>query len=1113
MPIAPASRHPGAPWPKERRAWLRRVAASAGRKLTGATAMLVLEGGGAIAFALCLARGVAALPGDGLSSMWLWLLLGVAAASLRGGAAWASLWFGSAGSAAARSELRSRAIAAALGAQRPAHQTVGENLSVVVDGVEALDGYLARFLPAQRAAAPVCLLVLIAIALVSPVSALILAITLVPFIALMMVAGGAAADQARAQFGALARLSSLFTDRVRGLPVVLAFQSEQLEVVRLSEAATELRERTMQVLRVAFISSAGLDFFAALAVALVAVYVGFTVLGELPFPAPETLNLSGALFVLALTPEFYAPLRRLSAAYHDKQAAEAAADRLMSLTAQPSAHSTPVTLSAAPHIRFEGATVRYPGENRPALDSLEADVGPGEILVLLGSSGSGKTTALHLLLGLAPLASGEVWIGDAALSQIGSLAGSVSWVGQGSLLVPGSIADNVALSWRDASAAEIGAAAGKAGLCEVLRRRQGGLSEMIDERGGRLSGGERRRLVLARALLKPAPVLLLDEPTAASRRASRSRPDRHDPRGRAGADDHHRHALRSTCRDRRPGRAAAARMSASPIRRLIAHERRRQASRLLLAGAAAAVAGAAAILLLGLSGWFITAAALAGAGGPAISRGFNYLLPSACIRLLAILRTGTRYGERVLGHDAALRALARVRPALFRALALAPPTIALSLAAGEAAARMAQDVDEIEAHFVRLPAVAGAVLSVGIGTAVLFAIGGPHLAGVAVVPVGGAVLALGLTHWSAAFGRPIPAANGRLKGALAAMIPTAPELQAYGLVPWATAQLQPHCAELAAARSRATAAAGWIDLLSAAGAGLAAMTALAAGAQLPVPMAALAALTAAAMTEAASAALRSLARQGQRRAAEERLDALLTAQAPMAGLGSVGLRPIIEIADCGATLLPGTSTAIIGPSGSGKTTLLERLLRLREAGRGRLLLDGTDVNDLDPASLRRCFALLPQDAALLAGTVRDTLLLAHPNASDDELWSALHDAALDERVRALPAGLATWLGEGGQRLSGGERRRLALARAYLRPAPWLLLDEPTEGLDRETEAIVLDRLAHRLARQGQGALIVSHRAAAVSICRRVVTINGGEPAPERAEDGGPFGAISASDRN
>jgi ATP-binding cassette subfamily C protein CydD len=351
-------------------------------------------------------------------------------------------------------------------------------------------------------------LVMIAIAAVaSPICAGILLATLIPFIAAMVLSGAAAAAESRAQFLALERLSGLFLDRVRVLPVVLAFQAEGATTTALRRSASELAERTIKVLRVAFISSAALEFFAALSVALVAVYCGFNLLRLLPFPVPETLDLKRAFFVLALAPEVYAPMRRLAAAYHDRQAAEAASASLARFVA-PTPKPVAAPLAKAPTIRFESVTVRYPDADAPAIDGFDLTAEAGTITALLGASGAGKTSLLNLLLDLAPLTAGRILVDGGPYTE---LSRDIAWAGQSPLILPASIADNIALSRRDATRAEIEAAADAVGL--VLDR-PGGLDFLLDERGSGLSGGERRRLSLARALLKPAPILLLDEPTA-----------------------------------------------------------------------------------------------------------------------------------------------------------------------------------------------------------------------------------------------------------------------------------------------------------------------------------------------------------------------------------------------------------------------------------------------------------------------------------------------------------------------------------------------------------------------------------------------------------------------
>ncbi|MDB5362129.1 MAG: cysteine transporter permease [Rhodospirillales bacterium] len=532
----------------------------------------------------------------------------------------------------------------------------------------------------------------------------------------------------------------------------------------------------------------------------------------------------------------------------------------------------------------------------------------------------------------------------------------------------------------------------------------------------------------------------------------------------------------------------------SQLQALIAAERRRQRGGLALAALCAAAVTASSVLLLGLSGWFITGAALAGLAGPAAASAFNYMLPAVGIRLLAIVRTGGRYAERVAGHDAALGALARLRPALFRAILAAPPRTALAMTVGDASMRMVQDVDAVEARFVRRSAPSAAVASVLAGMTLLVPAGAaPVCATLGLVAV--TILAAWIfSVLGREQGRVVQRANARLKQEYATLAAAAAELRAYGLGDWAAGRIAERSAALLAAQARVTAWSGWFALLQGSAPGVGAMAVLALSTHASLPMAALAALGAAMTLDGLAGFIRGFEVRGSLAESEARLEAVLTVPAlPVPAVSVLRHPPQIMLAEPAAMLAPGMIVGLTGPSGSGKTSLLERLVGLRSLGGGRIELGGVDIGDLPPALLRQCFAYAPQDAALLAGTVRDNLLLACPRGEDDAmLWLALQDAALGERVRALPAGLDSWVGENGARLSGGERRRLGLARAYLRPAPWLLLDEPTAGLDAATEALVVSRLRARLARLGQGALIVSHRPAPLTICERVLHLGTGQ---------------------
>lgn len=536
----------------------------------------------------------------------------------------------------------------------------------------------------------------------------------------------------------------------------------------------------------------------------------------------------------------------------------------------------------------------------------------------------------------------------------------------------------------------------------------------------------------------------------------------------------------------------------SPTRAFLAEQARRRRGDLAVAALAAAVAAASATLLLAVSGWFLAGAAFAGLAGPTAVTAFNYLLPSAGLRVFAIARTVGRYAERLSSHRAALFALAALRPALFAGIAAAPPERSLALSAGEASARLAQDVEALETAVVRRPApwgaAAGAVSAAG---AIAFAspvaaVG--FLAGLAALLALAGRLAPRLTAGPAAAQL---AATGRLKDALGAYAPAAAELACFGLAERALEAVMAHDAALAAAtlrRRRAEVALGLAESLL----GAATVVAVAALVEdAPRPLAALAVLAAMGGLETIAGLLRAAEERGALGAAAARLDA--TVRDPVADAAPPAATAALALD--GVTLAPGSRFALAGPSGAGKTTLLESLAGLRRAEPGRLRVNGAPLEDQPVGWARPLFALSPQDGRLLTGTVADNLRLAAPLADEATLWAALADAALETRVRRLPGGLDAWIGDAGEILSGGERRRLSLARAYLRPAPWLLLDEPTEGLDAATEAMVVAALEARLARTGQGLIVVSHRPAPLRLAGRSLAARppAGQSAPsERA---------------
>ena len=525
---------------------------------------------------------------------------------------------------------------------------------------------------------------------------------------------------------------------------------------------------------------------------------------------------------------------------------------------------------------------------------------------------------------------------------------------------------------------------------------------------------------------------------------------------------------------------------------LIADERRRQRHGLWRASGYAAIVAMASVVLLGLSGWFITAAAVAGLAGPIAAQGFNYMLPSAGIRLLAILRTAGRYGERLASHEAAFGALARIRPALFLGLARGPADQALAMTQGEATARIVQDVSVVEAQFVRLSAGPGMIAALASGL-LLCALGGWRPA-LALTLCLGALLAIAteLARRLEGPGRDVQRASGALKAAFAGVADAAAELRCYGLEAEAMAAVDVCSLRLAEAQRAQAGVAGWFEFIQAVALGVAGLAALLLAAPAGAPIAALCALAAVMTIDGAGPLLRSLAQRSAEREAIVRLDDLLPAAAEADAVTASVAAPSITM--LGTCLPAGTRVALVGASGTGKTTLVESLLGLRAVEPGTALFDGADIAGTRPGIRRTIFSWAPQDAALLAGTIRDNLVLADPSAGDAAMWAVLADVALTDVIEAMPGGLDSWIGEHGVRLSGGERRRLCLARAYLRPASWLLLDEPTEGLDAATERRVADRLTARLERTGQGLVMVSHRPAMVALCDRQLAVAPASPA-------------------
>lgn len=494
--------------------WLREQTASAAGLLRGAAAAGLAGSSLIIVQAWLLARIV-----DGvlfrhwqLAEAMPWLFGLLPLFGLRALALWGAEQLAFEGAARVRLEIRDRLFRhlQALGPVRLADRGTGDLATAVTDSVESLAGYYARFIPAlaQVALAPLAIL-----AFVFPadwVSALVMLAT-APLIPLFMLLIGKGAERLnQRQWRALARMGAHFLDVIRGLTTLKLFNASRAEADLVARVSDDYRVYTMRVLRVAFLSSAVLEFFSSVSIAVVAVLMGFRLLaGEMAFMP--------GFFVLLLAPEFYLPLRHLATHYHARMEGIGAGERIVELLAMdtPPPPARPANLPPPPWtIRFEDIRLSYDG--RRALAGLDCALAAGERVAVIGPSGAGKTSLISLLLGFVRPDAGRILIGDKPLAdlQLDDWHSRVAWVPQNPRLFHGSLFDNIALGCPKTPLSAVEDAARQARAAEFITSLPDGYDTVVGEGGQGLSGGQIQRVALARAFLRDAPLVILDEPTA-----------------------------------------------------------------------------------------------------------------------------------------------------------------------------------------------------------------------------------------------------------------------------------------------------------------------------------------------------------------------------------------------------------------------------------------------------------------------------------------------------------------------------------------------------------------------------------------------------------------------
>lgn len=418
------------------------------------------------------------------------------------------------------------ALFARLLAERPdwtAVRASGGLAAAIVDQVEALDGFFARFLPALIQASVLPPVFAVAVMPVDWFVGLLLMLTAPLIPVFMALAGWGAQAATDGQADALSRLSGYFADRLRGLLTLKLYGRTAAEARAMGVATDELRCRTLGVLRIAFLSSAVLEFFAALGVAGVALYVGLSYLGFVDLRL-SPLTLGTGLFCLLMAPEVYQPLRLLAAHYHDRARARAAVCEIARYFGElPNvAPVRPVpfvpprsTVPGGGRLQIRDLTLRAPDGARFLLAAADLTVSAGQHVALLGPSGTGKSTLIEAIARLR-LFDGTILLDGKALESIdeATLRARVGFLGQRPRLFHGTIADNIRFGRRDASDEHVREAARRARVLAFAERLPQGLATPVGEGGFGLSGGEAHRVALARLYLRQPALILLDEPTA-----------------------------------------------------------------------------------------------------------------------------------------------------------------------------------------------------------------------------------------------------------------------------------------------------------------------------------------------------------------------------------------------------------------------------------------------------------------------------------------------------------------------------------------------------------------------------------------------------------------------
>jgi ATP-binding cassette subfamily C protein CydCD len=1062
-----------------------------------------------------------------------------------------------------------------LGAGHFDQRRTGDAVLALVDGVEQLDPFFGQYIPQLIVAMLSPVLIFGFMAFLDLPTAVIFLV-----FALISLFGPAAFHRMNSRASLAFRRDQVataadFLDSIQGLATLKAFGQSRQRGRQLADRARYLYRSTMKVLAISNATSSvtllGMTAGAAVALGWGAVRVQS---GE--------LSLATLLVVLLLGVEVFRPMRDMVQLLHSSMLAVAATRgmyQLLDSSPEVEPPATPVSpLELRPIVQFERVTFGYEGGRRTALTDVSFELLPGQTLGVVGPSGAGKSTLVNLLLRFVDPQQGCIRLDAHDLRELplDLLRRQVAVVAQDTYLFYGSVAENLRVARADATQMELEAACRAANAHEFIVHLPHGYATVIGERGARLSGGQRQRLAIARALLKDAPILVLDEALSsvdAENEAVIQQALERLQQGRTTLVIAHRLSSVATA-DRiivlergqlveegaptellmredgvyrrlmaaqraevsfTPGIADTARAVEQPMEptpspveldpgealpdrdeavlpasrvwiRLLELVRPWWWEVLLVFGLGPLQAGAQVVL--GVVSALLVAQVVAGGNLTPWLLGLAVLVPASAV---------FRWMDSWISHDLAYRLLAELRIRLYELLDPLAPAYLVRRRTGDLVSALLGDVELIELFYAHT--VSPLFVAVLVPGSVLIALAflAPPLA-LVLVPflVGVALTPLLAARQSSRLGTELRHATGEVT---AHAVDSLQGLRTIAAFDYGQAR-----AEEIASRSRQLAELKreflrWQAVQNAVIEGLMGMGALvvmAAGVQLvnlgelartALPLATL--LAAASFTpvitivtvakelhQTLGAARRFFEVEDEPVAVRDGPRALAAPSSASASAGfegvtfAYGRRERPALSGVSLDLPRGRTTALVGRSGAGKTTAAHLLLRFWDPQEGRVHIDGDDVRDVKLDDLRGVIALVAQDTYLFNTTLRENIRLGRPGAADEEVLEAARAANVDEFAQALPDGYDTAVGERGVQLSGGQRQRVSIARALLKDAPILVLDEATSHLDAVSEAQVrqaLDRLS-----RGRTTLVIAHRLSTIREADQIVVLDDGQ---------------------